>query len=46
MDVILNEVKNLSYYFEERCFAIAQHDSVVSFAILRGAILDFFGMAV
>jgi len=32
MNVILNEVKNPSVYAEERCFAIAQHDSLVAFS--------------
>jgi len=32
MNVILNEVKNLSAYSEEGCFAIAQHDSLVTFS--------------
>jgi len=30
--VILNEVKNLSIYAEERCFASAQHDSLGTFS--------------
>ena len=30
--VILNEVKNLSIYAEERCFANAQHDRLGTFS--------------
>ena len=30
--VIPNEVRNLSVYAEERCIAIAQHDSLVGFS--------------
>ena len=32
MNVILNEVKNLSIYAEERCFANAQHDRLGTFS--------------
>ena len=32
MNVILNEVKNPSFYEEERCFVITQHDNLVTFS--------------